>query len=178
MRELSDFPNRHFERVEVRNLEIRGRGNTGYWLFEVTATETLPIRTRQVRFVVRFIPSARKYLRVFSVNAPEHLTVPAPVAEGFEAFVKEEYRKRGGREYRMKGQGPVFLLNQLSTLLLTHDPEPEEQTSAELRAIIEAHFKDRPDLVARCKSEAKQYYFGDDFTGKFFLTETLPVVQN
>ena len=175
MRELPTFQSRQFDRVEVRLLEVRGRGNTGYWLFETTARETLPMRKRPVRFVVKFMPAARKYLRVFSAVPCEQTTaVPQPIAVQFESFVKEEYEKRAGKEYRFTKQGPAFLIQQVADLLLSREIEPEEKTVDELRQMIGAYFTDRADLVARCAKEAAQYWFGDDFTGRFFVTEVLP----
>lgn len=170
------FGSRHLERVEVRLLEVRGRGNTGYWLFEANAIETLPIRKRPVRFIVKFMPAARKYLRVFACASGEQgPVVPKNISDGFENYVRGEYEKRGGKEYRFTRQGPAFLIQQVADLLLSREIEPDETTVDELRQIILAYFTDRTDLVSRCEKEATQYWFGDDYTGRFFVSEVLPV---
>ena len=173
------FQDRTFEQPEIHFLEIRGTGITGKWLFEIRALEKAGPHTRRARFLVEFLPKARRLSRLAMVGqGPELsleeatglLAVPDDLKTAFERFIIAECARRRTALRRTK-QGPGYLLRQLATLLVNHEVRPSAQAEQELTGIIRRYLE-QPAFIHRVSGATDKYHFGDEHIGRFFLKET------
>lgn len=164
------------DRVVINFLSVRGTGITGKWLLEMLAESAC----EKSRYLIEFMPKRMKHTRLGmlaggAMAAPEcaeALRVPDATKTAFAAWVGEQCYLRGVSMRRTR-QGPGWMLDQLGNLLLNQDIAPSDETLAEVEGYIRWHLTN-PHAIRPVAGNVKQFYFGDEETGRFFMTETPP----
>lgn len=173
------FSDRTFEGTEVRFLEMRGTGITGKWLFEIRALEQAGGNQKRTRFLVEFLPKARRLSRLGMIGQGGEYTmadlvglvdVPDDLKAEFERHIRQECERRRVTLRRTR-QGPGYLLRQLATLLVNAEIRPSMEAEQEVTGIIKRHLEN-PIFIHRVSGAMDQYHFGDEYVGRFFMKET------
>ena len=165
------FSDRKLKNHHLEFKGIRGTGVTGFWLFELRCLESFQGGERRARFIIQLIPTSLRFSRI-SMLSNTDLTgsrVEVPCAAEYEHWLKEKMVGTKIR-FRRTRQGPRFMIEQLTAMMLAESIDPDSIVLNEVRAYIMNHLE-QPEFVKNTVKQS-EYHFGDAEIGRFFVKET------
>lgn len=165
------FSDRNLTQHHLEFKGVRGTGVTGFWLFELRCLEAFQGGERRARFIIQLIPTSLRFSRI-SMLTNTDLTgsrVEVPCAAEYEAWLKEKMVGTKIR-FRRTRQGPKFMIEQLTAMMLAESIDPDATVLNQVRTYIMDHLK-QPEFIKNTVKQS-EYHFGDAEIGKFFVKET------